>query len=143
MTAPQKPRPNPDGYKIGPGRPPREHQFKKGNRANPGGRPKGQSITARVRRVLEQEHNGKALMDLLAERLVKEALAGKFAFVKEVLERIDGRVTEKHEVTMDSAKALAQMPREEKEALIRGAGLGHLLPPTPPPGPCADERAAP
>jgi hypothetical protein len=69
--------------------------WKPGQSGNPGGRPKGQSITARLRAVLEQEHNGKALMDLLAERIAKEALAGKFHFVKEVLDRLDGRAKER------------------------------------------------
>jgi len=45
--------------------------------------------------VLEKEHNGRVLMDLLAERLAKEALAGKFPFIKEVLDRLDGRVAER------------------------------------------------
>jgi hypothetical protein len=48
--------------------------------------------------VLEQEHNGKALMDLLAERIAKEALSGKHPFVKEVLDRLEGPVNQKHDV---------------------------------------------
>src|SRR4051812_50151728 len=73
----------------------REYRWKPGQSGNPGGRAKGQSITARLRAVLEQEHNGRVLMDLLAERLAKEALAGKFPFIKEVLERLDGRVADR------------------------------------------------
>ena len=78
--------------------PPPEHRWKPGQSGNPGGRPKGQSITASLRALLEKEHNGKRIVDLLAERIMKEALAGKFPFAKEVLDRADGKVTDKLEV---------------------------------------------
>ena len=77
--------------------PPVATRWKKGQSGNPGGRPKGESITARLRRVLEGEHNGRVLLDLLAERIAKEALSGKHAFVKEVLDRLDGPVNQKRE----------------------------------------------
>jgi hypothetical protein len=78
--------------------PPVEHRWKPGQSGNPGGRPKGQSITASLRALLEKEHNGKRIVELLAERIMKEALAGKFPFAKEVLDRADGKVTDKLEV---------------------------------------------
>ena len=68
----------------------RPFQWKKGQSGNPGGRPKNESMVSLLRRILEQEHNGKALKELLAERLVKEALAGKFPFAKELLDRVEG-----------------------------------------------------
>lgn len=78
--------------------PPEEHRWKKGQSGNPGGRPKGESVTSALRRLLESEHGGKRLLDLLAERILKEALSGKHAFVKEVLDRTEGTVNQKHEV---------------------------------------------
>src|SRR5262245_54666791 len=74
--------------------PPASKRWKKGTSGNPGGRPKGDSLTMRLRKVLEQEHNGRVLMDLLAERIAKEALAGKFPFVERVWERLDSKLTE-------------------------------------------------
>jgi hypothetical protein len=84
----------------------RRQRWKPGQSGNPGGRPKGESITARLRAVLEKEHNGRVLMDLLAERLAKEALAGKFPFLKEVLDRLDGRVAERVNVGGEEGRAL-------------------------------------
>jgi len=79
--------------------PPVHTRWKKGQSGNPGGRPKGESLVALMRRVLEREHNGRPLMEVLAERLVKEALAGKFPFAKEVLDRVEGKVQDKLEVS--------------------------------------------
>ena len=44
----QKNREN-DGYEVGYGKPPKEHQFKPGQVANPLGRPKGQTLKEYVR----------------------------------------------------------------------------------------------
>jgi hypothetical protein len=105
------------------------YQWKPGQSGNPGGRPKNESIVGVLRRLLEQEHNGKPIKELLAERILREALAGKFPYAKELLDRVEGRVTDAHEVRhkLDPARTLAQMSTEEKHALIRRAGLGHVL----------------
>jgi len=88
----------PEPYKVGHGRPPKEYQFKPGQSGNPGGRKKGESLTAMLRKVLEREHNGRPIGELLVERLVKEALAGKLPHLKEVLDRVEGRVVERMQV---------------------------------------------
>jgi hypothetical protein len=72
----------------------RPFMWKKGQSGNPGGRPKNESMTARLRRVLAQEHNGREIADLIAERLVKEALSGKHPFIKELLDRVEGPVNQ-------------------------------------------------
>ena len=81
------------------------HKWKKGQSGNPGGRPKGRTVTAALRELATTEHNGKPLVDLLAERLMKEALSGKFTFAKEVLERRDGKVVEKSEIKTQGTRA--------------------------------------
>jgi hypothetical protein len=78
--------------------PPEHTRFRKGQSGNPGGRPKGRSITAALRELLDREHNGRVIAELIAERLVRDALQGKFPQAKEILDRSDGRVTERHEV---------------------------------------------
>jgi hypothetical protein len=111
--------------KIGPGNPPAEHRFKPGQSGNPGGRPKGESITSSLRKILEKEHNGKQIMELVAERLVKEALSGKFPFVKELLERTEGKVKEMHELQSQEHITLVVpapriLSREELADIPRG-----------------------
>jgi hypothetical protein len=84
-----------------------------------------------LRRLLEGEHNGRVLLDLLAERIAKEALSGKHAFIKEVLDRLDGPVNQKHDVVVEKRSAievLASMDEDEKLAIIHRARLGHMLP---------------
>jgi Ca2+-transporting ATPase len=50
--------------------PPEEYRWRKGQSGNPGGRPKGRSVTAAIRELLEHEHNGKPIADLIAEQLL-------------------------------------------------------------------------
>lgn len=75
--------------------PSKEHQFKRGQSGNPGGRPKGESLVAALRRRLAEEHNGKTLGEILVEALIKGAVQGKPQHIKEVLDRVEGKVTDK------------------------------------------------
>jgi len=94
-------------YKVGPGHPPKEYQFKPGCKAGPG-RPVGSvSLTTKIRNILERrELNGKPIPnnrdvgDLVAEAIVKAAAGGNFPFAKEILDRIDGKVPDKIEGEM-------------------------------------------
>lgn len=78
--------------------PPVATRWKKGQSGNPKGRPKGSGLTDAVRKVLNQEHNGRPVVEVLAEIVVKHALAGKYTFAKEIWDRIDGRVQDRVEV---------------------------------------------
>jgi hypothetical protein len=51
--------------------PPVEYRWQPGKSGNPGGRPKGQSITAELRVLLEKEHNRRRIVELLAERFIR------------------------------------------------------------------------
>jgi Family of unknown function (DUF5681) len=74
-------------------------QFKPGNCANPGGRPKGPSLTSRLRELLDKREidgkpikNNKQVADLVAEVIVEKALAGDYRFVDLMMNRIEGKV---------------------------------------------------
>jgi hypothetical protein len=76
----------------------RPWQWKPGQSGNPKGRPKHKTLTELCREVLERETRGKVTDEILAEVIVKNALTGKFPFVKELWDRLDGRPTEKHRI---------------------------------------------
>jgi hypothetical protein len=72
--------------------------FAPGQSGNPNGRPKGQSLTARLRELLEQDEfqgraiaDGKCVADLLVEAIVAGALAGDTRLIQEVLDRTEGK----------------------------------------------------
>jgi hypothetical protein len=76
-------------------------RFKKGDIPNPGGRPRGRSVTARLRDLLDRpapgadgkkKRGGPPAADALAEVILRAALDGDFRFVKEVLDRTEGVV---------------------------------------------------
>lgn len=94
--------------------PPVEHQFKPGQSGNPKGRPKGTSLTARLRKALDK--NDGELAELLIKVAIREAGKGKFSFFKEIMDRTDGKVAEKHEVldvSVEASPAAAQQVMRE------------------------------
>jgi hypothetical protein len=104
----QVPFPNPDT------------QFKPGVSGNPGGRPKGRSIVARIRELLDRTtdlqgmplEGGRTLGDLLAEQVLRNALEGDVKAAKDLLDRLEGRsrqsVPEQGDTTVRDA-ALARL----------------------------------
>jgi len=70
--------------------------FKPGQSGNPKGRPKGSGITDRLKKLLEKE-DGK-IADALAQSIISAALRGDYRFVKEILDRVEGKVTDKLDI---------------------------------------------
>ena len=74
------------------------HEWKPGESGNPTGRPKGKSITGKLRRLLEaaaEEGAEGDLADAIAAVIVAKAVSGNFRFVKEVLDRTEGKVPDR------------------------------------------------
>ena len=69
------------------------HQFKPGQSGNPKGRPKGSSITPRLKRIIE-ENNGE-IADALVKSAIKNALKGDFRFWNAIMERVEGKVADR------------------------------------------------
>lgn len=70
--------------------------WKKGECGNPKGRPKGTSVTSRIKRILDE--NEGQVSEALAKAMVKAALKGDHKFVKEILDRVEGKVTDNVEL---------------------------------------------
>ena len=65
----------------------------KGVSGNPGGRPKGSSVTAHLLRMLAA--NDGQLAERIAEIIIERALQGDFKFAKEVVDRADGTIAQR------------------------------------------------
>ena len=84
-----------EAYVVTRGKPPREHQFKKGQSGNPRGRPKGsQNFRTLLQRELDRQitatNNGREVRmtkrEAMAKRLVGEALKGNLKALEAVLQ---------------------------------------------------------
>lgn len=77
--------------------PPKDGQFKPGESGNPTGSSKKQrrSITAELRKLIDEGFQGKDLAEALAQKAVKCALAGDHKFWQSVMERIEGKVPDR------------------------------------------------
>ena len=86
------------------------YRWAKGQSGNPGGRPKGRGVTAALRDLLTQSHNGKRIADLVAERLLKEALSGKPAALQMLLDRTEGKAAERLQVKAETRQLVFHIP---------------------------------
>lgn len=74
-------------------------QFPPGRSGNPGGRPKGRSLTAILREALDADTlgempivGGKTVADVLVQAMLGHAISGDAALIREAFTRIDGKV---------------------------------------------------
>jgi hypothetical protein len=81
----------PNREMVGYGRPPLTSRFQPGRSGNPAGRPKGQSLTTLLRAAIQAEVDGRTVAERIAEVMVNRAMDGDIRFIKEVLDRVDGK----------------------------------------------------
>ena len=84
--------------------PPKEHRFKEGQSGNPNGRPKGISLTTILKKYLNKEIDftdpieakkvKKRIGDVIILKLLANAIKGDDRAIKEILERVDGKITQ-------------------------------------------------
>ena len=89
--------------------PSKENQFKPGKSGNPGGRPKGTSITARILQMLADVEKGddkRTGAEIIADTMIARAKAGDHKFVSIILDRSDGPVEQKISTTHDFFKTI-------------------------------------
>lgn len=107
-------------YKVGPGRPPREHQFKKNESGNPGGKKKGTlNLKTLFMQVLTAEvttKNGKKITvaQAIVHKQAQEAMGGKQRAAESLLARLERYAAD----TPDNAEDL----HEDDEAILRRLG---------------------
>ena len=77
-------------------------KFTSKNQPKKKGRPKGSlSLTNEIKKVLEGEDEAskKPIIELLAIAATKQAMKGNAAYFKEIIDRLEGKVTDKIEQT--------------------------------------------
>ena len=77
--------------------------FSSKNQPKKNGRPKGSlSLTNELKKVLEgvDEASKKQIIELVAIAAAKQAIKGNSAYFKEIIERIDGKVIDKTDLTL-------------------------------------------
>ncbi|MPZ13971.1 MAG: hypothetical protein GEU73_06040 [Chloroflexi bacterium] len=80
----------------------------RGQSGNPAGRPrKDDPITQAIRSTLREKDGPSTYRVLLARKLVQMAVGGDLAAAREVLDRVEGKPTERREVTGADGSALA------------------------------------
>ena len=75
-------------------------RFPRGRSGNPGGRPRGRSITAALRAELDAPCDDDLAVtkgERVAKQLVDLALAGNLAAIREVLDRTEGKAVQRQE----------------------------------------------
>lgn len=89
--------------------------WKPGQSGNPGGRPKGSSLTKRLRQALDA-NDGK-LAEIVVKVLLREAAKGKYQHLREVLDRVDGKVVQRVELNATVQQAQDQFIQAAERVL--------------------------
>lgn len=98
------------------------YRFRPGQSGNPGGRPKGRSLTAILRAKLDDDTlmgrplpEGMTVGDFLIEAMLMHAVKGDASLIKETLARVDGKVPAPEPVA-DTDADLSAMTEDELRA---------------------------
>ena len=100
---------------VGGNFPPEAHRFKPGQSGNPSGRPKGTSLTARLRKILDEVEDGKTVAQRLMEAGVEAAKKGDFRFWNAIFERMEGKVPD-HLATQGEVEVIIRHVDESNQA---------------------------
>lgn len=102
----------PDGMPVG-------TPFKPGESGNPNGRPKSKPFTEELRRVAEEDDW--ASLKAIVKKALQKAKAGDFRYFKEIMERLDGKVLDRTDVTT-GGQPLPGLTAAEMEKLAEMRG---------------------
>jgi len=102
---------------------PAEYLFKPGQSGNPAGRPKGsknfttlfEKAVKEVAKKLELGEDPDSVEVEIIKRGIKEALAGKYQFYKDIFDRIYGQPAKSIEIESDGLPVVIKVVRDESE----------------------------
>lgn len=129
----RSPKPKP-GYEVGYGKPPKQHRFRKGQSGNPKGRPKGSRnletiIMDKLDEHITYSQNGvrrtATRREVFGERLITDALAGKPAATRTLLQLEEGFNTARENANPEMPSSDSIKARDR--AILKSArSLGYL-----------------
>ena len=103
-------------------------QFKPGNRANPGGRPKSAPLSHACRELLaapvRDDPQGRTYAQAIADALAQKALAGDIRAAQEIADRAEGKA--RQSVEIQSAEIRESFERMSGEELLAYATTGKV-----------------
>jgi hypothetical protein len=97
-------------------------KLEKGSVLNPNGRPKGKMMATIIKDFLLEIPEGKTetYAKLIAMSLAKQAMKGDMTAIKEVNDRMDGKATQRQEITGGQGESLfGKEEKEETDSAIR------------------------
>ena len=120
--------------KVGNCHPPKHSQWKPGQSGNPKGSQKHKPLTDEFNKRLNDAADGDALAAEMIDIALKAARKHDFRFWQELMNRSDGKVTDKieHSGNVDSLvtqEKFEDMDNERKKRLLRTAGITDVLAP--------------
>ncbi|MBX3378406.1 MAG: hypothetical protein KF678_15540 [Phycisphaeraceae bacterium] len=59
---------------------------------------------------MQSEHNGRPMEEILADVIIKHALSGKFPYLKEIFDRLEGKPTETVHARVESRTVTIYVP---------------------------------
>lgn len=96
--------------------------FQKGNRANPGGRPKEKLFTDALRLAVNRDgDDGKKKLHDIANKLVDCAVAGESWAIQQVADRLDGKPAQESTLNVNRMSA-SELPDDELADIAAGGG---------------------
>lgn len=90
-----------------------DNQWQPGESGNPGGRPKGKSITAELRKLIDKGTNAEDMAQILYDLAKNKLDRSQIAALKELLDRTDGKVADVHKIEADVPINIAFVPAQE------------------------------
>ncbi len=108
--------------KVGYRKPPKDNRWKRGQSGNPKGRPKNTVYLSEMLRdqldqvpdTIDGEPNTKTWRDLICDSILRAAVKGNQpALTKELLDRIEGKVTDRHHIEGENPVLIQFVPAEQ------------------------------
>ena len=113
---------------VGYGKPPKEHQFKKGQSGNPKGRPKGsKNVTTLIEETLaaeiEYREKGRTkratAKELIVRKMCEKALKGDLRAARELLNRLEAAEAKRSAASPAETASLEAIDAEDRAILAR------------------------